>query len=222
MLATFGWSTATAVGTCLAGVAALFAVLYARKQIREAKRDRRVDRVLQLHAELTNGQVGKARDRFASYMWRVGAETTGERICWQPTLDDLRPLPIPDCEKDLDGARQFGGYPSGLGAGAEDFPLRDLNKILWWFDHIFESLNRNLVDEKLLFSLVGHDAVWWRNLCLLLDDDRHTYSVERLARWAESKNRRLEDPLPPRPPHEPGKDFLHRPEDQPTDSAPSR
>jgi hypothetical protein len=223
MLATFGLSTFfIALGTCAAAIAAGFAVVYAALQIRQAKRARSVDRVLQLHAELTNGQVGKARDRFASYMWRVGAERTHQRKCWQPTLDDLRPPPTPDCEKDFDGARQFGIYPSGLGAGPEDFPLRDLNKILWWFDHIFESLHRNLVDETLLFSLVGSHAIWWRNLCLELNDDRHTYSVKLLAEWAESKDRRLEDPLPPRPSHEAEKDFLHLPKRQPTDSVHSR
>ena len=220
MLATFGWSTFTALGTCAAGVAAVFAVLYARKQIREAKRDRRVDRVLQLHAELTNGQVGRARDRFASYMWQLGEEATGERICFQPTLEDLRPPPTPACETDLEDARQFGAYPSGLGAGPEDFPLRDLHKILWWFDHIYESLQHKLVDKGLLLSLIGSHAIWWRHLCFRLNDPPHTYSVEVLATWVKDGGC-FKEPPPERPPREPEKDFIHIPPEF-ADSAPSR
>ena len=219
MLATDGWTIATAFGTCAAGVAALVALVYAALQIYQAKRDRSVDRVLQLHAELTNGEVGEARDRFASYMWRVGEERTGRRKCWQPTLEDLHPPPTPRCEEGLSVTRQFGLYPIGLGAGPEDFPLRDLNKILWWFDHIYESLRHKLLDKGLLLSLIGHHAIWWRDLCLELNDDRHTYSVQLLAEWAEDGGGRLKRP-PKRKPYEPEKDFIHLPP-RPTDPAPS-
>src|SRR5215472_13494106 len=84
---------AAALGALVAAAAAGWGLIYARGVIT----DRRVDRVLTLHSELTGGDVGAARNRFSELMFRAGEATLGPNSCWRPTWESLLP-PSPACE----------------------------------------------------------------------------------------------------------------------------
>ena len=80
--------------------------IVALRQLTNVRQARNVDRVLQLHAEFSTGEIAAARNRFSELMWRAGEaafklefdEEYGIKkgYCWQPTWQSLYP-PSPGC-----------------------------------------------------------------------------------------------------------------------------
>jgi hypothetical protein len=184
------WIGAVAsIGTCIAAVAAVWGLRYARGLIGVAVNDRQVDRVLALHKEVTTGEIAAARNRFSELMYRAGEEAFGPRKCWRPSWDSLIP-PNPAVGPTASSSRFLGAYPKDM-VGAQDHrPIHDLRLVLWSYDRVNEARKRKAsLDEGLLVSLMGHTVVWWSLLCERLDtkSGAHVRALMELALWMEDK-----------------------------------
>jgi hypothetical protein len=197
----------TAAAACGAMIAALWGLRYGKGQIDTAVHDRKVDRAIGCHADLTTGEVGAARNRFSRLMFRVGEEALGPTHCWRPTWASLFP-PVPGLDDDANEARYLGEYPAEMLDAQLHTPLHDLRLVLWCFERIDEARQReSLLDEKLLASLIGYHVAWWSLLCARLEHgvSGHLYSLQQLATWAEEQGWRSDARNEHRP--EPEQDF---------------
>lgn len=182
-------SAVAAMAACLAAGAAAWGLRYARGLIDVAVKDRQVDRVLALHAEVTTGEIAAARNRFSELMYRAGEEAFGPRKCWRPDWESLIP-PNPVVGRDLAAPRFLGAYPDDMVSGQGQRPIHDLRLVLWSYDRVNEARKRKAsLDEDLLVSLMGHTVVWWRLLCGRLDmkSAAHLEALADLASWMEEK-----------------------------------
>jgi hypothetical protein len=177
------------VAACGAAGAALWGLRYAKGLIDNAVSDRQVDRVLALHESFTTGEIGAARIRFSSLMYRAGESAFGPRKCWRPTWESLVP---PNQGTAASGNSRFlGYYPEDMDHTQNHRPIDDVRQVLWWFDRINEARKRSSsLDDRLLVSLMGHSVVWWSLLCGRLDTKggAHVYALVELAEWMEERN----------------------------------
>ena len=182
-------SAIAAIAASIAAGAAVYGLRYARGLIETGVSDHQVDRVLDLHKELTTGEVAEARNRFDELFYRAGEEAFGPRMCWRPDWESLIP-PNPAVEEEAALRRFLGAYPADMTSGLGHRPIHDLRKILWCFDRINEARKREAsLDEGLLVSLLGHPVVWWSILCSRLETKRgaHVQALMDLAEWMEDK-----------------------------------
>ena len=188
-------SIITVVAACSAATTAWWGLRYAKGLLDAAVHDRRVDRVLALHSDLTTGEVGAARCRFIELMYKVGEEAFGCNQCWQPTWQSLLP-PNLSIRDGTGSPRLLGIYPSDIVGSEGRRPLDDLRLILWCFERIDESCKTGTsLDEQLVVSLIGYHAAWWNLLCKRLEPTAGGYihSLVRLAEWMEDRHWR-DDP----------------------------
>ena len=180
------------IAVCVASASALFALL----QLRANARARRVDRVIQMHEILTGGEVGAARDRFTTLMWRVGSrDDQGARRPYQPTFEDLvaPSAPRPDTGA---GDHDVSRYPDNLAApGSSIDPLQDLYKVLWCFERIDAARTHDTLDRKLLVNLIGFHAAWWDRLLARIDDSasHHRRAQRDLASYCRAHRPDLDE-----------------------------
>ena len=182
-------SAIAAIAASIAAGAALWGLRYARGLIETGVSDHQVDRVLDLHKELTTGEMAEARNRFNELLYRAGEEAFGPRMCWRPDWESLIP-PNPAVEENVALGRFLGAYPEDMVSGLGHRPIHDLRMILWCFDRINEARKREAsLDEDLLVSLLGHPVVWWSILCSRLEtkSGAHVKSLMELAEWMEDK-----------------------------------
>ncbi len=179
----------SAVAACGAAGAALWGLRYAKGLIDTAVSDRQVDRVLALHQAFTTGEVGAARTRFSSLMYRAGGVAFSPRKCWRPTWESLI-SPSQGHTEESALSRFLGVYPEDMEHTQGYRPIDDIRQVLWCFDRINEARKReSSLDEQLLVSLMGHAAIWWRLLCGRLEaqESAQVYSLIQLAGWMEEK-----------------------------------
>jgi hypothetical protein len=175
---TFGQGLQVAV-TFLAAVAAFCGV---RWQLRRMKAAAAVERTIELHRNLTTGEVGAARDRFTELMWRIGqARRPGS--CHQPTFDELMGKRFADLS---DEQVDLTAYPEDL-PGADSSPLRDLYKVLWCFERIWAAHDASLLDGTLSDRLLAKHAIWWDQLVIGVHDadTQHRQALRDLAHALE-------------------------------------
>jgi hypothetical protein len=192
-----------AAGTVAAAITAIVGVAYAARQLSDAKKARKVDRVLELHREFSTGEIAAARSRFSELMWRAGELAfglTNESIsnidfrmgyCWQPTWRSLYPS-TSECEGASTFERFLGVYPDGIPGAEESRPLYDLRKVLWSFERINDALSENL-QEDLILSLFGWHVVWWEIVTRRLDRELGAIlqPLDELTKWVAKRNRRV-------------------------------
>src|SRR5205807_133886 len=109
------------VAIVIAAVAAFIAL----RQLRAGQRGLKTQRSIDLHRDLTTGEVGAARDRFTTFMWQLGEEKYHVNRCSRPTFDALNPaVGLPSARRG-----RMGSYPKHMEAGHPAEPLRDLYKV---------------------------------------------------------------------------------------------
>jgi hypothetical protein len=180
-------SEVTAVAACGAMIAALWGLRYGKGQIDTAVHDRKVDRAIAYHADLTTGEVGAARSRFARLMFRVGELAMGPAHCWRPTWSSLLP-PVPGLDDEVNDARWLGEYPADMVDAQAHRPLHDLQLVLWCYERINEARQReSMLDEELLVSLIGYHVTWWNLLSARMEPGSSSSlnSLRQLAEWVE-------------------------------------
>lgn len=171
----------------IAAVGWFAAGLLAWWQLRAARSAARVQRTIDFHEVLTTGEVGAARDRFATLMWFSGEQKQPGR-CNRPSFGELL------------GATYSGGesgehvdisaYPPEVVEDAPTSPMQDLYRLLWTFERIEAAEEHGLVDLKLTAKLLDHHFVWWDALAreITVENTRHRRSLQRLASDARSRN----------------------------------
>jgi hypothetical protein len=175
-LATPGEQAASAATLQTIGLVAtvLFAaagIRVAGETLRSDQRDRRVDRVLAFHEELTgSGPTGVARSRLARFLREQGGPGS---VVLQVGREQLVEDP------------RVQTYSRGTAAGAST-PHTDLTLILRLFERIRISQVAESLDDHLLASLIGRHAGWWD--LAIADDDKDTLRIplERLAEWCDA------------------------------------
>jgi hypothetical protein len=188
----------TGIGTLAILGTALVAAGLAWRQIKLAERERKVDRVLDLHKEFARGSIGVGRERFATLMWRAGdmafnRDWQGRGLCWQPSWESIF-SESPGLEPRLNQRRFLGEYPPNFGIPdlPGSSPLSDLRQVLWCVSRIESARKKDLLNDSLLISSLGWEVVWWRLLCERLYGDRlHGGGIieplDRLSKWIQDQ-----------------------------------
>lgn len=172
--------TAGEITAVVTAIAALAAASGSWVQIGKGQRALRVQRTIDLHRDLTSGEVGAARDRLSHLMWTWGERMAGENVCHAPLWDELMPDVL------ADGSRgELARYiDTAVETGANRAePLRDLYKVLWCFERIEAGRKKRVLDDHFLSQLIAPHAVWWAELTrnLNTDDTRHVGALHSLA-----------------------------------------
>jgi hypothetical protein len=175
-------------------LATVVGVFIALANLRSNQKEIRVQRVIDLHRDLTTGEVGAARDRFTALMWRHGEGLTGVNQCHAPTWFEILPNVLEAGDRGL-----LGRYPRGEEIpGAEGSePLRDLYAVLWCFERIEAGRSGGALDPEMLQRLIAPHTIWWdvmtRNMAVTdtwhLKDLRalaESLRVPGLVTWAEA------------------------------------
>lgn len=162
-------------------VTAIVAAIAAIIQIRVGQKAVRVQRTIDLHRDLTTGEVGAARDRFTTLMWKRGEALASRNVCHVPTWLELLPDVLGG-----GGRGELGEYRAeDKIAGAEGAePMRDLYTVLWCFERIEAGRAGRALDRRLLAELIASHAVWWNELTrnLAPANTTHLSSLRSLAR----------------------------------------
>jgi hypothetical protein len=127
------------------------ALLYARRQVIDNRSTANIERVLELHATLTSGEVGDSRFRLSTALWltpeRFGSSSDG-RLCGRLWTGDRR-------NHEAYQLDVFGD------AAASTAPSQDMHRILWCFQRAGEAFELGTVDKPLFVSMIGNHVMWW-------------------------------------------------------------
>jgi hypothetical protein len=160
-----------------------------RRQINTEESARQVDRVLNLHAEFSSGDIAEARNRFSMLMWRAGEAAFGPHKCWCPTWKTIY-APSPGCSEATEKSRFLGVYPPDMGA-ANHYPLNDLHKVLWCFERINVARRdqKDALNEQLVVALLGWEVIWFSLVCKRFDRSRGAIfqPLDQLADWIKEQ-----------------------------------
>lgn len=150
---------------------AALGIRVAARTLRSDQRDRRVDRVLAFHEELTgSGPTGVARSRLARFLREEGGPGS---VVLQVSREQL----VED--------RELQNYPAQPDTSAST-PHVDLTLVLRLFERIRIAQVAESLDDHLLASLIGRHAGWW-DLAIAEDGtDTLRIPLERLATWCEA------------------------------------
>jgi hypothetical protein len=155
-----------AYATALQALGVLAAIIIALSTLQSDSRDRRVDRTIGLHEQLTSGDIGDARRRLARHLRDLGnPAATVRRTAMSSLRDDAQ---CSRYDPVLDGRN----------------PFDDVEVIVRFFERCRLVHLRGSVDEPLFVELLGRHAAWW-NKALLPDHTNARRALAELATWAE-------------------------------------
>jgi hypothetical protein len=176
--------------TALVGVLVTAAAVgVALWQLRAGLAATRVQRVIDLHRDLTTGEVGAARDRFTTLMWKHGNAVARDRAtCHAPMWDEVHP----GTGEAGDAGGQLGHYDERVISAEHAEPMRDLYTVLWCFERVETGRAGGALDDEMLRDLIGHHAVWWARMLHRLTSDNtvHIGALRSLAAAVETAKSR--------------------------------
>jgi hypothetical protein len=158
-------------------VGVLATLLIAMVTLRGDSRDRRVDRVLALHYELTSGETGIARRRLGAHFRRNGTKP------WvlQTTIDQLA-----DSKSRLSKYQDASikhRWVSRQPASPQQTPRDDAGLLLRFFERAWLAQTTGSLDDSMCASLIGRHAGWW-DRALLPSPGPPRAALAELAAWA--------------------------------------
>ncbi|MFC6093048.1 hypothetical protein [Saccharothrix lopnurensis] len=159
-----------ALATGVQALGVTVALVFGAGTLLSDTRNRRVDRALALHAELTTGDVQAARVRLLLRLQAAREEGKVRPV----SLDRLR----------TDG--EFAAYADP----AQGRPIRDANVVLRHFDRVNAARVAGIVDLPFLHELIGVHALWW-DRAITRDEDEPLLrrGLAELATWVERHSR---------------------------------
>lgn len=156
----------SAVAAAIQAAAVVPAVAIAAISLSRDSRDKRVDRVLDLHREFNFGELKEAKRRLATHLREHGVDGKVRRT----THDELLNDPV----------------MSKYSSIADIRPRSDSTEILRFFERANAARIARIVDEPLFVELICRHAAWW-NLAIVDSDDRVPRApLRELADWANS------------------------------------
>lgn len=157
----------SAYAAAVQAVGVLLAILVALTTLNSDSKDRRVDRTLALHSELTEGSVGDARRRLAFHLRQHGDTDYPVRCV---AIHELR-----------DNA-MLSKYRNDT--GAHD-PYTDAELLMRFFERCRLALLRGSVDNPLFAELIGRNSAWW-DKAFKDDSTNARTALKELANWASA------------------------------------
>lgn len=132
----------SALASAIQTMVVVLALFVAVQTLRWDSSNKRIDRVHELHRELTTGEVGAARARLGAFLRANGTERDPVRIT---SLGEMRE----------------GTYSTYTNEEASAKPRRDATLILRFFERARIAQAGNAVDDALFAALIGRHAAWW-------------------------------------------------------------
>lgn len=155
----------SAIASAVQAVAVVPAVVVAALTLTRDSRDKRVDRVLDLHREFNSTEINEARTRLAAHLRSNG---DGGRI--RPTTYE-----------------ELGHDPvlSRYASAAENTPRGDANKVLRFFERANAARIAKSVDPPMFVELICRHATWWNQAIAGSVDQVPRAPLMELATWAD-------------------------------------
>lgn len=148
------------------GVSAVAALLVALGQLRVGLHATKVQRVIDLHRDLTTGEVGAARNRLATLLWKHGELLAGRNQCHSPTWAELLPDVLGGGDRGLLGEYKL---EDKIVASADAEPMRDLYSVLWCFERVEAGRAGRALDKRMLSARQAHAEQADRIPCRLVE-----------------------------------------------------
>lgn len=183
------------LATWVQSIAVIAGLGFAWTQLRHADDTRKVDRVIELHRELTSGELAAARDRLATLIyWR--SPRPNQAPCRQLTLEKFRSA----------GRTKGSGTPASPTDTCSTTSLRPIHcvyLIVWAYQRVLRSLEKGQLNEELLRDMLAGHVSWWA-LALEKVEVSELSAVQDLRDLAKKldvgevhKTRHLKDFTPP-------------------------
>jgi hypothetical protein len=154
-----------ALASAIQALAVVPAITVGALYLRADSHDRRVDRVLEFHEQLTSGEVQAARTRLTRHLRKHGVDGR-PRVT---SREELRSDPTMSKYSDND---------------SEHSPHQDVNLVLRFFERVNAARIAGSVDYALLTQLVGRHAVWLDRAIADEAGRDPRESMSSLADWA--------------------------------------
>ena len=155
-----------ALASTIQAAAVIPAIAIAALALTRDSRDKRVDRVLDLHKELHSSDMEGATVRLAVHLRENGIDGKA-----RPTSrEELRDDPV------------LSKYSSD----SQFRPRDDVNLILRYFERADVARVSNTVEGQLLVELIGRSATWWNLAITGTMDEMPRSHLSELANWADN------------------------------------
>lgn len=154
----------SALASAIQALAVVPAITAAALSLLADSHDRRVDRVLEFHQQLTSGELQAARLRLVGHLRRHGSSGKAR----QATRDELRADPV------------LSRYTSDAN---KIRPIDDINLMLRFFERVNAARIAGSVNLPLLVELVGRHA-GWLDQAIGQEDQVPRAPLHDLATWA--------------------------------------
>ncbi|MGM1065446.1 hypothetical protein [Saccharothrix sp. Mg75] len=158
-----------ALATGVQALGVTVALVFGAGSLLSDNHNRKVDRALGLHAELTAGDVQTARVRLLVHL--QGARENGK----------VRPVALARLRAD-DGIATYADPASGR-------PLRDANVVLRYFERVNAARVAGIADLPFLHELIGVHALWWDRAIARDEGEPLRRGLAELATWVEHHSR---------------------------------
>lgn len=154
----------SAVASTVQAIAVIPAIGVAALALISDSRDKRVDRVLDLHKEFTSGDVQAAKGRLSLHLRAHGINgrvrpTSREELTHDPAL-------------------------SKYSSNHNFRPRADLDLILRFFERTNAARIAQTIDAPMLVELIGRHAAWWDLAIVETRDEVPRAPLRELAIWA--------------------------------------
>lgn len=165
------------------GVVQASAVVIAVTSLWAGMHNRKVDRVLELHRELTTGQLGDARTRLG-WLYRRN-RMPDKHLPRLPRFELPRGAYI-DVTLPVESPGQVVGAKSEAPPVINDepSPRKDADRILRYFERVCAAQVRGSLDNRTAALLLGWHAAWWDRAVITDADDQTALPLRRFADWA--------------------------------------
>jgi hypothetical protein len=139
--------------------------------------DRRVDRIYDLHRELTTGEVDSARRRLTSHINNLSREEITENGSTRQYVRRVSP-------KDLREG-PYSTYPFEPDKNVLN-PRRDLGVLLRFFQRARIQQEAGSVDDAVFVELIGRHAAWF-NCAVKVDASRTRLNLMEIGTWVDQR-----------------------------------
>jgi hypothetical protein len=165
------------VATGLQAIGVVVALSVAAATLLTDSKDRRLDRVLDLHKELTSGEAHQARARVVDHLRSLGSNGKARPVSHRAFIDD----------------QAVANYSSTL----ERKPRLDLNIIIRFFERANSARLAEAVHLQTFAILVGGHALWWDRAIIEQPTEFGAIThLRQLASWTRvyASHRLVDDP----------------------------
>jgi hypothetical protein len=150
-----------ALASGVQAVGVLVALALGVSTLQADSNDRRVDRVIAYHSQISGGELQLARQRLIEYLLDHASGGVMPVLSWT----------------DLRSHSKLIAY-----ADPTESPVRDAQRLLEYFEGVWGAHNSGATEDHLLFMLLGGYVTWWDRALSEADADL-SRSLHEFAGW---------------------------------------